>query len=101
MCRLTILGHSLLGRGMLELGLLQRHGGGRVLRLLDGGAGRVVLLVAHEQTHGEGLLVGRPGLIRQLRAKVTCTVQGDSGGRIPRFVDLDLGGVPPAGGLLL
>ena len=85
---------------MLELGLLQRHGGGRVLRLLDGGAGRVVLLVAHQQTDREGLLVGRPGLIRQLRAKVTCTVQGDSGGQIPRFVDLDLGSSPAGEALL-
>ena len=55
---------------MLELRLLQRDGGGRVLRLLDRRAGRVVLLVPDEQTNGKGLLVGGPGLIRQLPGEV-------------------------------
>ena len=55
---------------MLQLGLLQRDGGGRVLRPLDRRAGRVVLLVADEQTNGKGLLVCWPGLIRQLQGEI-------------------------------
>ena len=40
-----------------------------MLRLLDGGAGGVVLLVADEQADGEALLVGGPGLISQLQQR--------------------------------